>query len=350
MARTEVLRTIALQGLPELVAELGGDFDALCAEIGFDPASARDPHAFMSARNLYRLMNVAADRLNRRDLGLMWGERSELARLGPLYTAMANAETGREAVDLMIRFLALHFPVGSMRVRAFPEARQVFISISSHLRQPPPLAQFYERRVRSLHVLLGQTCATYTPVEIRFSNEAVSPPALYLRHFGIAPHFGASEDGILVRQADLDAPRPSANREMCEMAVSFLEARTAPRREALSAEAYWTVRAVMRERDCTSSAVARALSVHARTLQRRLKEEGTSFEAIKDRVRRRMAREMLADPRLTITEIAFSLHYATVSSFTRSCQRWYGLSPRAVRERLQNGEEVKRVRRRRVRA
>ncbi|HVY02952.1 MAG TPA: AraC family transcriptional regulator ligand-binding domain-containing protein [Caulobacterales bacterium] len=334
-----MLRTIALQGLPELVAELGGDFDALCAEIGFDPASARDLRAFMSARVLYTLMNHAAARLKRPDLGLMWGARSDLTRLGPLYTAMANAATGREAVAITIRYLALHFPVGMMRVRKIPEAKREFISIASHLSRPPVLAQFFERRVRSLHLMLGKVCARYAPAEIWFAHEPLSPLSIYESHFGIAPRFGAPENGLLVSAADLDAPRANANAEMREMALSFLESRTARRRDSLSAEAFWTVRAIMCERDCTATAAARALSIHPRTLQRRLKAEGTSFETIKDRVRRRMARELLAEPALTVTEIAFSLHYATVSSFTRSCRRWYGRSPREVRDRLRNGEK-----------
>lgn len=78
--------------------------------------------------------------------------------------------------------------------------------------------------------------------------------------------------------------------------------------------------------------VARQLSVPTRTLQRRLQEEGTSFEAVADRLRQELAERYLCDRRLGIQETAFLLGYSDVSAFHRAFSRWTGMSPARYRE------------------
>lgn len=73
--------------------------------------------------------------------------------------------------------------------------------------------------------------------------------------------------------------------------------------------------------------VAGRLGLHPRALRRRLRAEGTSFEAIKDEVRQRAARELLRLGDLSIGDIAATLDYATPSAFVHAFRRWTGTSP-----------------------
>jgi AraC-like DNA-binding protein len=75
------------------------------------------------------------------------------------------------------------------------------------------------------------------------------------------------------------------------------------------------------------AAVARKLGLSARTLQRRLAEAGTSFQDVLDEVRAGAARRLLRDPALAVSEVAFSLGYAELSSFYRAFRRWTGQTP-----------------------
>ncbi len=74
--------------------------------------------------------------------------------------------------------------------------------------------------------------------------------------------------------------------------------------------------------------------MHPRTLQRRVREEGTTFEAIKDGVRRGLAQRYLSQPDLPLTQITALLGYSEQSAFGRSCRRWFGVTPRQERTRL----------------
>jgi len=80
--------------------------------------------------------------------------------------------------------------------------------------------------------------------------------------------------------------------------------------------------------------VARRLAVSSRTLQRRLKGEGTTFKAVVDTTRERLARHYLRQTRLTATEIAYLLGFDEPTSFFRAFQRWTGTTPEGMRQTL----------------
>ncbi len=70
--------------------------------------------------------------------------------------------------------------------------------------------------------------------------------------------------------------------------------------------------------------LARALSMSARTLSRKLSQEGTTFEQERDRMRYTMAAELLALTDLKVGDIASSLSFANHAAFDRAFRRWSG--------------------------
>jgi AraC-like DNA-binding protein len=80
--------------------------------------------------------------------------------------------------------------------------------------------------------------------------------------------------------------------------------------------------------------VAQALHVSQRTLQRRLQDEGASFQRLLDDSRRELAEQYLAQPNLTLLEVAYLLGFADPSNFFRAFRRWFDLTPGEYRARL----------------
>ena len=78
---------------------------------------------------------------------------------------------------------------------------------------------------------------------------------------------------------------------------------------------------------CNLSAVSKAFHMTQRTLLRRLKEERTSFQSIKDGMRRDMAIRYLSDGRKNIEEISDDLGFSSSSNFYRAFRRWTGETP-----------------------
>lgn len=79
--------------------------------------------------------------------------------------------------------------------------------------------------------------------------------------------------------------------------------------------------------------VARQLHLSPRSVHRRLDEEGSSFRAIKDALRRDMALARLAKTRDPIAAVAADLGYADTSAFYRAFVTWTGMAPQHYRQR-----------------
>lgn len=114
---------------------------------------------------------------------------------------------------------------------------------------------------------------------------------------------------------------PDLRRRLADLAAS---ATTAERVQAALVE-------TLPSGDPSISAVTGHLATSARTLQRQLTQEGTSFQKVLARTREALARNYLARNDLRISEIAFLLGYTDTNSFYRAFKTWTGTTPDAVR-------------------
>ena len=83
--------------------------------------------------------------------------------------------------------------------------------------------------------------------------------------------------------------------------------------------------------DPSIGAVTEQLATSARTLQRQLSQEGTSFQTILANTRENLARHYLTSAGLRTSEIAFLLGFADTNSFYRAFKGWTGTTPEALR-------------------
>jgi AraC-like DNA-binding protein len=79
--------------------------------------------------------------------------------------------------------------------------------------------------------------------------------------------------------------------------------------------------------------VARELALTPQTLSRRLREEGHSFQALKDDVRRDAAIALLQRPDLTLVDVAAGVGFSEASTFHRAFKKWTGVAPGEYRQR-----------------
>jgi AraC-like DNA-binding protein len=334
---SEIVRAEALRGFRELASELGGDGDALLRASGIDPAALADGDSYISYRRVMIVVERAAAALNCPDFGLRMAQITGAGMLGPLSVAMYNAETVRDAMAIARRFFHFHNPSVVIGLARFDDACD-FISLEVRMRRPPKHPQTFERGVATVHSFLGAVCGgAYKPREVRFTHAALSPLAVYRAVFGVTPIFEAPEAGIVLVRTLIDAPQKGSNPQVRRIAEHFLESVAPPAARAddvLTPRARQIIARLMRSGEFAQADVARAFGLHERTLQRRLKAEDTSFEALRDEARRDWAQALLAQRNVPLSHIAEVLGYAEASAFTRASQRWFGASPREVRRRV----------------
>jgi AraC-like DNA-binding protein len=82
----------------------------------------------------------------------------------------------------------------------------------------------------------------------------------------------------------------------------------------------------------TLEAIAEAMHMSSRTLQRRLEQDGTGFSEVLDRVRERLARQWLRDAELLLTEVGYKLGFSDLATFSRAFKRWTGIPPGTWRQ------------------
>ena len=75
------------------------------------------------------------------------------------------------------------------------------------------------------------------------------------------------------------------------------------------------------------------LAMHPRSLQRKLDEEGTSFEQIRDKLRQQLLLQYLADSKASMSQIASVQGFSEQSALSRACKNWFGVTPRQLKSK-----------------
>jgi AraC-like DNA-binding protein len=183
--------------------------------------------------------------------------------------------------------------------------------------------------VLGLRSLTGQDLR---PRLVRFRHAAPVDRREHDALFRCSLEFGALHTEVLLDDAVLDVALPQANdvyasifQQQVEQAIDRL-----PRGRAMAMEVRAVARAALAGGACTLAATARLLGVTARTLQRRLRAEGTSFVELLDTLRSELALLYLGQQR-GIGEIAWMLGFSNPTAFHHAFKRWTGTTPERYR-------------------
>jgi AraC-like DNA-binding protein len=171
---------------------------------------------------------------------------------------------------------------------------------------------------------------------VRAAHAQVFGPAVV---YGVPAAYGRFEAALLDRRV------PNADGSMLKVLQRHADELLAARRRETSEPRI--VVAVRREIAAQLAGdrarvddVAAALGLSTRTLQRKLAEAGTNFQAAHDAARQALAEELLRDARLNLTDVAFMLGYREQSSFNRACRDWFDSTPARTRERLRGAADA----------
>ncbi|MEL7361966.1 MAG: AraC family transcriptional regulator [Bacteroidota bacterium] len=189
------------------------------------------------------------------------------------------------------------------------------------------------------------TLASFVAIAREVSAAPFQLKAVYLRHaapsstgeheayFGCPVHFDADHDALEMSTETLRAPNKLGDAGLVRFFDTHLDAEVAAIDDGapLARQVHDFVTTSLSEGIPTLSAVARHLGMSVRTLQRRLADEGHSYQTLVDEARRRLARRLLKDTDSSLAEVAFMTGFSEQSAFTRAFKRWAGQTPRSFR-------------------
>ena len=322
---------------PELVQEHGGDPEHLLRRARIDPAAIGNRGALIEYRSFVRVLRNAAAELSCPDFGLRLAARQDCDKaLGPMGVAVSNSQTVGQAIE----YCSKHHHAYSLAARTRLEpyrANHQLLRVDILLDGVPDTHQTMEHALMlaSQHIA-KQTAGAARVREVLFSHEPQSAPQISRSLFGCDVKFGQTVNGIVLADVDLRQPIVQPDARIFEMAAAFIEARFPDMRPPLRASVHGLVFQYLGGEGCTIERVAEQLCLHPRTLQRRLRAEGTSFDDIKDEIRRDLALRHIKEGELSLTCVADKLGYAETSVLTRSCYRWFGATPGELRRKLRS--------------
>ncbi len=333
---TSFVRAPSLRGYRELVIDLGGNPARLLRKAGIKPSALDQLEAFISFDNLISLLQNSATDLDCPDFGLRLAERQDIGILGTLAVAMRHSATVGEAGMCASRYLSVHSPAVAFKIRPGEQSDETVLSFDILVEHSAQWSQTAEHAIGLAWRILRLLSEGRSHLrQVRFPHARVGSRTSYRRRFGAELIFEAPRAALVVESAVLTLPISEYNDQLHDLAASYLEGRLPARRKTCEVQVRQAIEALLGSGACNYRQVAKVLYVHPRTLQRRLADEGTTFEAIKDEVRRDLTERYLSQPEVPLAQVAALLDYSEQSAFTRSCQRWFHTTPSALRARLQ---------------
>lgn len=295
-----------------------------------EPTWLETPDRHMSQGEVMRIAELALELTRDPALGLHCGERSSEGTFDVLSHLLAHASTLRQAFETLFRFselVAENFPL--MLTEAGDEAELHHRDSDD---QPLPVRRLVaEWAVVSLFRLVRHfDGARASGVRLAcFRHQAPDHHAEYARIFDGIARFDQPFTGLVLSRSLLDAPSPWRDEELCST-LSGLAVRRLQRRKH-QRPYFLQVRDLLLQRRAPHLVgvpqAARELGISARSLHRRLSEEGRTYTELSHEASGHVAKRLLVDKQLTIKEVAYAMGFANASSFHRAFRRWTGMTP-----------------------
>ncbi len=330
-----VIRSAGLRGFRATVAELGGDAEELAAACGLPLAALDADDLLVPDHAVGAVLELAAHRLDCPDLGLRMASRQDLDMLGPLALAIRNATTLAAVLDCTSRYLFVHARSLSLTLEPDPYGDRGVLALRYGVTMPglPTPVQGTDLGLAFVHRTIQRLAEDrYGLRSVEVPYRPAAPIQAYEEFFGAPVRIERPAALLRIPAALGNRPLSGGDENLHRLAMAFLAEQAGDAATAVTPRVRTTLQKLLGTTAPEIDAVARLLTLHPRTLQRRLAAEGTTFAAILDEVRRVEARRYLTTTDMPMSQVASLIGLSEQSVFTRCCQRWWDATPTAVRK------------------
>lgn len=326
-----------ISALYHLAVEKGLDGQALLRQVGVDPAAVDAPQMRVRTAQLAAAVQAIWDALSDESMGLA----SEPCRPGTYYLMgklTVHQPTLRKALALGIRYYSVVSGSFVFDLEGVDER----VSLKIRLARPEldPQHLLAEMTILAWHRYLSWLIAEHIPfIEVWFDYPAPAHMSEYGYLFPSVHYFERDSFGF-------SFPASWLEREVVQTETSLkVFMNRCPVELFLQQTSDFTLshelRALLRRQVDhgfpSLETVADTLCMTPRTLMRKLKEEGSSFQRIKDLVRRDQAMQLLGSSALPLSDVADRVGFSDPAVFSRAFKHWTGMSPSAYRAKRGRG-------------
>lgn len=316
----------AADKLLAVTGEAGVAAEAVFAAAGMSEGTPLDYPA------LCALYEAAAGLTGDEAFGLEVGLRTRPDMYGLLGYAARHSATLGEALERLIALQRVWTDAVALELDVGPRA--VRLRYGPRVPVPPSdRRQECEQMMAAIATFVASACGA-RPLEVRFEHGAPDNPEKHRTLFGSAVSFGAAATEMELPSDALALPLADSDPKLGALIGAQAERTLADQRadEPLLEAVRAAVRdSLDRGRAPSLAVAAAAIGLGPRTLQRRLRERQVGWRALIEEVRIGLAKELLADPRRGLSQIAFLAGFSQASAFHRAFRRIVGTTPRSYR-------------------
>jgi len=293
---------------------------------GIDPDLFADPDNLITYAARDRLFRQCVSRTGCQHFGLLVGQRMNLKALGLVGLLMRTSPNAGRALVSIVNLLHLHSQGAVMALRVDED-----VAMLTYDAFEPGLEATDQTGAGAVAMMLNvmrTLCGPdFRPIEASFGHRRPADIEPFRKFFKVPLYFDAEHYALVFSRDWLDVRPPGADDELQQLLqkqVDVLESRYSL---AFPDQVRQVLRSALVTGYFSESEIAALFSMHSHTFRRRLDASATSFHELVDECRFEMAREMLLNTSLSVSEISASMGYSRASSFIRAFRRWSGLTP-----------------------
>lgn len=319
-----------LQKQFEFLEKSGIDLSPLYTQAGISRDMIIEQDTSFDFEQYKVVLDFALRQTNNPEYGLDFGSQSQLG--GTIGMMSASCKNLKEALILGSKFLKIQGDFAELKFiddDRFPKL--VYTPVMAWILESPQTAKLeVDAMFAFINTILKiNSNGVLKPLKLNLSFNTPEHPEKYAEVFGIMPQFECEDNEMIFEKTSLLIPMKAFNPETFMVLKQHLESRLMQlsNSEKISDKVRRVLYSSFKYQFPDIDSVAERLNVSSRTLQRKLTEEATSFKEILLDTRFGIAKQLLCQDHLTVSEISYILGYSDLGNFSRSFKKHSGLSP-----------------------
>lgn len=312
------------------------DVEFLCNCSNIDYSELGKSNFRLNAEQTNSLWKNAVHLSADKQFGLHFGESMQLAALGLIGQIIATSNTVGDALTRASGMVHLITDMFSIQLISNETDFQIDLVSDEQIRKTYPYT-FQQMAdyllVFVLHEMKGLLLEKLKPTKVNFNYPIVNQKE-YERVLRCSVYGNQENLSIILPLSYLSIPTISANYRLQKILIgqisAFLKTSTIDHSFQTKIYHYLLTNSYLSSQSLES--VAANLNASPRTIQRKLKQEGITFQEIVEKVRKDLAIHFLHSEKVQIKEIAYTLGYNGPSAFQRAFKKWTGTTPSKYRK------------------
>ncbi|MBV8095688.1 MAG: AraC family transcriptional regulator [Acetobacteraceae bacterium] len=313
-------------GLPAVLRDLGFNPEKVISEAGLPASLFDDPENIVPFAALGHLIRHCIDTTQCAHFGLLAGQKGSLSSLGKIGFLAQNSPDVGSALTSIATYLH-HHDRGAVATMCV-EGDLTKLGYAIYHPEVECADQIADGALATgCRIMRGLCEPEWNPAEVTFTHRKPAELRPYQQFFRAPVRFDAEENVLLFATDWLSRPVIGAEPELRRLLMKEIEREQADTHREFSDDVRRVLRSTIGSGHYSASHMGNIFGMNERTLNRRLAAEGTTFKKLSDEVYHEVARQLLADSDIPLSQIAAMLDFSEASAFTRAFRRWSGISP-----------------------